>query len=242
MIRLYLESPLSQGKHLILSREEAHYLTSVMRLKEGREVHPFNGVDGQWRASLVQVHKKEVVLAVLEQEIPPRKRSRRVHAVLAPLKQKRLEVALEKLTELDVSDIHFVLTQHTQIRALNHERLALIAKEAAEQSERLDVPVLHEPLSFDPWVDSLAAAPLGEVLLLADERQGEKTILGALEAVSPAASVAFVVGPEGGFAQEERARLKALPQVIPVTLGKGILRAETAAILMAGALTCLGQE
>jgi 16S rRNA (uracil1498-N3)-methyltransferase len=239
MIRLYVPDPLTQDLSITLSGSEAHYLASVMRLKVGDDVHLFNGQKGQWRCEVTQVTKREVALVALEQVMPPLRRPRRVRAVLAPIKPKRLEVAVEKLTELDVTDIHFVLTQHTQARHLNCERLALIAKEAAEQCERLDVPALYEPVPLVPWVEALKATPLVDVLLMADERQGEKTVLETLQSIPPTTDVAFLVGPEGGFAQEERVCLRALPQLVPVTLGPTILRAETAAIVVAGVMSSL---
>lgn len=236
MIRLYVSIQLFQEADLTLSESESHYIMNVMRLKVGEEVHLFNARDGQWRCHITCIGKKNVRLLIREQVSKPTKRDRRVHAVLTPIKPKRLELAVEKLTELNVSDIHFIITQRTQVRHINEQRLMLIAKEAAEQCERLDLPIIHNTIPLNPWVEIQTQNPLAPILLMADERMAQKTIKETLLESPPQQDIAFIIGPEGGFAELERKKLTLLPNLVRVSLGPTILRAETAAIILAGAL------
>ena len=236
MIRLYVSIQLFQEADLTLSEPESHYLMNVMRLKVGEEVHLFNEQNGQWRCHITCIGKKNVSLLIREQVSKPTKRERRVHAVLTPIKPKRLELAVEKLTELNVSDIHFIITQRTQVRHINEQRLMLIAKEAAEQCERLDLPIIHNIIPLNPWVEIQAQNPLAPILLMADERMAQKTIKETLLESPPQQDIAFIIGPEGGFGELERKELSVLPNLVRVSLGPTILRAETAAIVLAGAL------
>ena len=233
MIRLYVNEPLTQDTLLTRTADDYHYLIKVMRLKEGDKVQLFNGPSGQWQCQITHVDKKAVTLTVCTQVHPPHAPKQHIHAVLAPIKLKRLEMAVEKLTELGVTDIHLVITQYTQVRQVNEDRLLLIAKEAAEQCERLDLPTIHSPVPLTHWIEHQASQPTAQVLLMADEREGEKQLLEALETMPPAEHIGFIIGPEGGFAPDERQALSQLSPVIRVSLGPLILRAETAALVMA---------
>jgi 16S rRNA (uracil1498-N3)-methyltransferase len=237
MIRLFVPSPLEARADLALPPEQTHYLANVMRLQPGAELLVFNGRDGEWRAVLVEAGKKGGRLAVAArtrpQVIPPD-----LELVIALVKRARLETIVEKAAELGARRVRLVTTRRTNADHTKLARLQAIATEAAEQTGRLDVPEVCEPQPLERLLDGWET---GRALMFCDEAGdapdqpwgGEAgRALPAFDALSakPEGPWAVLIGPEGGFAPEERARLRSLDFVTPVTLGPRILRADTAAI------------
>lgn len=222
--RLFVDAPLSQGAALTLERDQAHYLVSVMRRQSGDGVRVFNGRDGEWRAVLASAGKREARLEIADrlraQSVPPP-----LTVYFAPVKKARTDFIVEKATELGARAIIPVLTRRTNAERVRTDRLSALAREAAEQTERLDVPQIGEPVRLDALLD---AWPQGQRLIFCDETGGVP-MLEALLAETPGQSWSILIGPEGGFAPEEREWLRALPGVLAVSLGPRILRADTAA-------------
>jgi 16S rRNA (uracil1498-N3)-methyltransferase len=223
--RLYVDAALGAGIDVMLPAAQAHYLLDVLRLKGGMSVAVFNGRDGEWIATLRRSAKKNCLLSV-ERQSRPQSASPDLWLLFAPIKRARLDFVAEKASELGVSRIQPVITQYTQVMRVNTERLRANAVEAAEQCERLDVPEVGEAA---PLATVLADWPPARRLLWCDESPGSPSIAAAL-ANKPHAQWAVLIGPEGGFAPEERQRLRAMPQVLAVSLGPRLLRADTAAI------------
>jgi len=219
-IRLFVSAPLGPGAEVPLSESQAHYLGNVMRLGQGAEVLAFNGADGEWRARIARLARKAGVLEATGQT---RAQAAEPDCWLcfALLKRNKTDFAVEKATELGVSVIQPVITERTQADHVNLERLRAIAIEAAEQCERLAVPEIRPPVKL---AGLLAAWPAGRALYLADERRTAKFLR-----PSPAPA-ALLIGPEGGFTGAEIAAIGCNPHVTRVSLGRRILRAETAAI------------
>ncbi len=191
-----------------------------MRRAPGDIVHVFNGMDGEWSARIAAIRRGEARLGVQMLQ-RPQAREPDVWLVFALLKRDATDLVVEKATELGVSALLPVLTTRTNAHRVNPNRLRAIAIEAAEQSERLTVPVIHAPASL---AEILASWPAGRRLIVAAERQAAGPAGGITE---PAA---LLVGPEGGFTLAELDVLRAHPLVTLVSLGPRILRAETAAI------------
>ena len=218
--RLYLDAPLSG--EIALSKAHAHYLGTVLRKGEGERVRLFNARDGEWSAEVVSAAKRAMTVRVVE-------RLREPHFVpdirllFAPIRKHRMSVVLEKATELGVRTLQPVITERTQFPKVNLERARAQIVEAAEQTERLDLPALHAPV---PLFGAVGERPV----LFADEAGNAVQVWDALESVSTPLNI--LIGPEGGFAPAEREQLRALPNLHPVTLGPRILRADTAAIAM----------
>ncbi|HXM84350.1 MAG TPA: 16S rRNA (uracil(1498)-N(3))-methyltransferase [Stellaceae bacterium] len=223
--RLYVEASLGEGGSLGLAAPQAHYLKSVLRLGKGDELALFNGRDGEYRARIAGLGRGWCSLDILAQRRPQRDEGD-LWLAFAPIKRARLDFLVEKATELGVSEIHPVMTARTMVARVNAERLRANAVEAAEQSERLSVPAVHEPVKLAPL---LKAWPAGRRLILCDESGTAPPLAQALKGLSPA-PCAILTGPEGGFADSELDDLRKLPFVCPVGLGPRVLRADTAAL------------
>jgi 16S rRNA (uracil1498-N3)-methyltransferase len=240
--RLFVNDALAPGAEIALEKPQAHYLTNVLRLKPGDPVLAFNGKDGEWRAT-VAARGKTTTLSVTEltrEQTEPCD----LHYLFAPLKHERLDYMVQKAVELGVSRLQPVLTQHTQVTRVNLDRMRANAIEAAEQCGVLTVPEIGEPLSFG---HALAARKAERLLVFCDEDADVKDPLKALADArqSPSAMlpltmadagtegrqpIALLIGPEGGFSEEERAIVLKLTNMVRLSLGPRILRADTAAV------------
>jgi 16S rRNA (uracil1498-N3)-methyltransferase len=219
-IRLHVTAPLSEGDLVAASAAQTHYLGHVLRRHAGSTVLLFNGRDGEFTSRIEAIARDRASLRV-EQQTRPQAPEPDLWLVFALLKRDATDLVVQKATELGASALLPVVTERSNTHRANADRLAAIAVEAAEQSERLTVPGLH---AVRPLVDVLADWPLGRRLLVAVERSTAPPVTPTHE---PAA---LLVGPEGGFTPAELDALRRHPFVTPVTLGSRILRAETACI------------
>jgi 16S rRNA (uracil1498-N3)-methyltransferase len=225
--RLFVAADLADDATVALDARAAHYLRNVLRLGTGAEIALFNGRDGEFRARLAAVGKRAAQATVLA-----RRRIQRpepdIWLLFAPVKRARIDLIVEKATELGVARLLPVITRRTAVARVNLERLAALAIEAAEQCERLSVPSVAAPAPLDAV---LAGWPAGRRLFAADEAGGGEPLGAALRGVaagSPPGSWALLIGPEGGFAEAELDALRQFQFVTPVGLGPRVLRADTA--------------
>ncbi len=222
--RLHLEAPLSAGGEITLSREQGHYLTGVLRLSSGDAVRAFNGRDGEWLTYLATLSKKSVSLRcerrVAEAKLPPD-----IDYVFAPLKHARLDYVVQKATELGARRLRPVMTSRTVAERVNLDRMRANVVEASEQCNLVHVPEVLEPEKLEKI---LATWEKGRSLVYCDETMVDHNPLESLKSLR--APTAVLVGPEGGFTDEEKALLKSYPFVIPISLGPRVMRADTAAI------------
>ena len=224
-VRLYVETALGEGVRVAPDNGQAHYLLHVMRAKVGDRVSLFNGRDGEWLARIAEASKRGCTLecerlTAKQAGVPD------LWLVFAPIKKTPADYLTQKATELGVRALQPVITRRTIVTRVNLERMRANAVEAAEQSGRLDVSEIREPLGFDKL---LAAWPRQRRILFCDEAGDSLPIAEALSKASDGPWAVFT-GPEGGFDPAERAALRALPCVTPVSLGPRILRADTAAL------------
>ncbi|MBU6418280.1 MAG: 16S rRNA (uracil(1498)-N(3))-methyltransferase [Proteobacteria bacterium] len=218
-IRLHKPNLPPPGEAFSLSDAQAHYLANVMRLAEGDTIRIFNGDAGEWRAAITKISRKAAVLKTVAQTRPPAPEPD-AWLCFALLKRQKTDMVVEKATELGVSVIQPIITARTNADHVNLERLRAIATEAAEQCERLHVPEIREPMQ----VMKLMADWPDRPLYVADERR-TANLLGP--ATGPSA---VMIGPEGGFTDQELEAIARTPLITRVSLGRRILRAETAAI------------
>jgi len=224
-VRLYVEVVLGEGARVAPGEGQTHYLLHVMRAKVGDRVSLFNGRDGEWLARIAETSKRGCLLEC-ERLTAPQAEVPDLWLVFAPIKKTPADYLTQKATELGVRALQPVITRRTIVTRVNTERMHANAVEAAEQSGRLSVPEIREPLAFDKL---LAAWPAERRILFCDEAGAALPIEKGLRE-APDGPWAIVTGPEGGFDPAERAALRALPFVTPVSLGGRILRADTATL------------
>ena len=218
--RLFVRQALEQGSSVNLDAGQANYLGNVMRLGGGAEVLLFDGHSGEWLARIADAGRKRMALSV-------ERRTREAEAVpdvwlgFAPVKRAQTDWLVEKATELGVARLIPVITQRTIAERVKLERLESIAIEAAEQCGRTRLPEIAEPVTLKQLLSGLSS----RALYFADENGGEP----AAAAFKPGPSL-ILIGPEGGFTDEERAAVRSAPYAVPISLGPRILRAETAAL------------
>jgi 16S rRNA (uracil1498-N3)-methyltransferase len=224
--RLFVEAALAPGARVVLDRAQANYLGNVLRLEAGDPVLVFNGRDGEWRAALRREGRKSVWLDVAartrEQDRPAD-----LHYLFAPLKHARLDYMVQKAVELGASRLQPVATRHTQAARVNLERMRANAIEAAEQCGILNLCDVVDAL---PLPKALAQCEADRVLVFCDEDAQTRDPVAALSGIARGTPVAVLIGPEGGFAEEERALLLEQKNVVRLALGPRILRADTAAV------------
>jgi len=230
-LRLFVPQGFAAGAVCELSTGQAHYVAHVMRAQMGEALCVFNGSDGEWLAEIAQVSKKSVTI-VLNVCLRMQRASPDVWLAFAPIKNK-MDFMVEKAVELGASRLLAVYTRHAMVKSLNHEKLAIYAVEAAQQCERMDVPKIDE---FRDVAALLAAWPVDRALLYADESGAGKDLKTLLPSLSAGGKYGVLIGPEGGFAREEREMLRAHAGVLAYGLGPRVLRADTA---MVASLACV---
>lgn len=223
--RLFVPHDLDRGAVFDADRAQSHYLLHVLRMAEGAELLVFNGRDGEWRVRIAAAGKKGVRLMVDRQERPQPPAPDLVYA-FAPLKAGRLDYMVQKAVEMGAGVLQPVVTQHTQVARPAMEKMQANAIEAAEQCGVLALPAVRPPVKLDAL---LAGWEAGRRLIFCDEDAQGDNPLPVLQAIGER-RLGLLVGPEGGFSDEERRRLRALPFVTAIPLGPRILRADTAAV------------
>ncbi len=222
--RIYLKNSLKLGLVIELSEYHFKYLIKVLRLKPNDYVCVFNQLDGEWIAQIQSVDKKTALIKVCEFMREPPKVTTSLTLIFAPIKNPHASFYVQKATELGVNRIIPVMTTRTIVRDLKIDKLEQVAIEAAEQCNRISIPSI-EPMIL---LADLARLTFGKILFC-DEREHEMNILEAI-LTEPTVNDAILIGPEGGFNDEERSYLLSLSNSIAVSLGTNILRAETAMI------------
>jgi 16S rRNA (uracil1498-N3)-methyltransferase len=235
--RVYVTEPLAAGAVLELAPGQAHHLRTVLRLGAGAVVAAFNATEGEWVCRIIEISRVRGRLMV-DRLIRPAEAEADLWLVFAPIKRARLDWLVEKATELGAGALLPVWTQRTQTERLNLERLRAHAVAAAEQSERLSVPELHEPQALDRV---LAGWPAERRLVVCDETGGGEPI-GAAVARLGAGATALLTGPEGGLAETELDALGKLSFVTRVGLGPRVLRADTAALAALAVLQAIAGD
>jgi 16S rRNA (uracil1498-N3)-methyltransferase len=223
--RLFVTDDFAAGASIELDPQQAHYLTNVLRLRPGARLLVFNGRDGEWEASLLEVHKRGARLG-LEHQTRPQEQGPDIDYLFAPLKRSRLDYMVQKATEMGVRRLRPVITERTLAERVKGERMRANVIEAAEQCGVLCVPEVEPPVSLDAALKNWDAA---RKLIYCDEQETSRGPVEALGRIRPG-PVAVLIGPEGGFSDNERNRLLAQPFVVPLSLGPRIMRADTAAV------------
>src|SRR3984957_12430158 len=224
--RLFVDTALEIGTAVALERDQSNYLGNVLRLSAGETILVFNGRDGEWQASITGRKRPDGL--EIESRTRPQDRLPDLAYVFAPLKHARLDYIVQKAVEMGVSSLQPVLTRFTQVSRVNGERMRANVVEAAEQCGILSVADVAEPVALDRYLSRRGAQRL---LVFCDEAADVANPLQALQGgLTGANGIDVLIGPEGGFAEEERALLLRRPVTLRLSLGPRILRADTAAV------------
>lgn len=225
-MRLYVENDLGTDAGIVLDKPQAHYIVNVMRRGAGDELRLVNGRDGEWRGLIQKATKSSCLVHVIEKT-----RSFETGADLwllfAPVKKTQNNLIVQKATELGAREIIPVLSARTNADRLRSDKMQAHIIEAVEQCERLDLPRLHEPVKLEAALSMLEP---DRQLLFCHERAGTDPIGEAVQRLADTHKWAVLIGPEGGFTEEEANRLLNFSNAKSVQLGGRILRAETAVI------------
>ena len=224
--RLFVDAPLREGARIALERNQSNYLGNVLRLSAGETILVFNGRDGEWRAQ-IEGRKRPDGLSIVART-RPQDRLPDIAYVFAPLKHARLDYMVQKAVEMGASALQPVLTRHTQVSRVNVERMRANVVEAAEQCGILSLAAVAEPVALDRFLEKRETSRL---LVFCDEAADIGNPIKALQqGLSATEGIDVVIGPEGGFADEERALLLRQPRTLRLSLGPRILRADTAGV------------
>lgn len=224
--RLFVDAALVQDARVPLDRDQSNYLGNVLRLAAGAEVLAFNGRDGEWQAA-IEGRKRPDGLVILQQT-RPQDRLPDLTYVFAPLKHARLDYMVQKAIEMGAAALQPVLTRFTQASRVNTERMRANVVEAAEQCGILSIATVAEPVPLERFLSQRAA---GRLLIFCDEAAEVQDPVQSLQRAREAGrGIDVLIGPEGGFAEEERALLLRQPRILRLALGPRIMRADTAAV------------
>jgi 16S rRNA (uracil1498-N3)-methyltransferase len=223
--RLFVDAALASGETVALERNQSNYLGNVLRLAAGDTVLAFNGRDGEWRA--VIAGRKRPDSLVIATQTRPQDRLPDITYAFAPLKHARLDYMVQKAVEMGASALRPVLTCFTQVSRVNSERMRANVIEAAEQCGILSLAEVADPLPLERYLGQRDA---GRLLVFCDEAADATNPLRALQGGLASYGIDVLIGPEGGFAEEERASLLRQPRIQRLSLGPRILRADTAGV------------
>lgn len=222
--RIYVEAPLEAAATVAFDRGQANHLRNVLRLGQGDSVLLFNGRDGEWQARLASAGKRELAAELGERQREQPKPDD-LHVLFAPIKHVRLDYLVQKAVEMGASRLQPVITRHTQVTRVNLDRMRANVVEAAQQCGVLALAQVGEPAAFNE-----AIAETGRLMVFCDEDATVKDPVAALTAAGTGLPISVLIGPEGGFAEEEREALLQRENVVRIALGPRILRADTAAV------------
>ena len=224
--RLFVDAALREGEKIALERNQSNYLGNVLRLSAGESILVFNGRDGEWRAE-IDGRKRPDSLSIVAQT-RPQDRLPDIAYVFAPLKHARLDYMVQKAIEMGASALQPVLTRHTQVSRVNSERMRANVIEAAEQCGIMSLAEVAEPIALDRFLEKRETSRL---LVFCDEAAEIGNPIEALrQGLTANDGIDILIGPEGGFAREERALLLRQPKTLRLSLGPRILRADTAGV------------
>ncbi|QND49629.1 16S rRNA (uracil(1498)-N(3))-methyltransferase [Rhizobium lusitanum] len=225
MQRLFVVSDIKANAGIEADQEQFNYLANVLRMEDGAALLIFNGRDGEWRASISFPSRKRILLTPVE-ETRPQPAPSDLHYLFAPLKVGRLDYLVQKAVEMGAGLLQPVMTQHVQGKITNLDKVRANVIEAAEQCGILGIPDVAEPVKL---ADLLERWPRDRRIIYCDEGDAGQNPLPLLAKIKEK-HLALLVGPEGGFSEEERALLRSLDFVTAIPLGPRILRADTAAV------------
>ena len=224
--RIFVTQTISSNLIIYIKNKQHHFLKNVLRIKINDKINIFDNKTGEWEANIATINRDNIVLRVIK-NLHVFKKSPNIWLLFAPIKQHRMTLAIQKATELGVSKIIPCVTEFTNIKNLNIRNLVDNSIEAAEQSERLDLPEIEKEANLQTLLSNW---PNDRTLIYCDEKlSNEKQIIESLLPLKNSSNKwAVLVGPEGGFSDFEKNLITKSKNVLPVSLGERVLRSDTA--------------
>ena len=224
--RIFVNKSISSNLIIYIKDKQHHFLKNVLRIKVNDEINIFDGITGEWKSTVMSINRENTVLRVTN-IINKLKKSNDIWLVFAPIKHHRMSLAIQKATELGVSKIIPCITEFTNIRKINAHNLHDNAIEAAEQSERLDIPQIEKQVDLTTLLSNW---PEDRNLIYCDEKIKERrSIIDLLTPIKDDNKKwAVLIGPEGGFSDSEQELITKSKNVLSVSLGDRLLRSDTA--------------
>ena len=224
--RIFINKTISQNLLVYIKGKHFHFLKNVLRSSINDKINLFDGTTGEWDSTIISINRDTIILKVIN-NINTIIKSNDVWLIFAPIKQYRMNIAIQKATELGVSRIIPCITEYTNVRKINVKNLLDNAIEASEQSERNDIPKIEKEIEFSKLILDW---PEDRLLIFCDEKENTNT--GIIKKLTPLKNYlnksAILIGPEGGFSEKEIEMLLNKDKVIPVSLGNRLLRSDTA--------------
>ena len=224
--RLYIEKELSPNIMIYIKNKQHHFLKNVMRIKIQDTITVFDGITGEWLSKVISINRDNIVIQILKKNRILESETD-IWLIFAPIKLFRMNITIQKATELGVSRFLPCITQNTNQPKINIQNLNMNIIEASEQSERLSIPLLEKTTYLNDLLDNF---PDDRGIIFCDENN--KNLPTINEALPKYLGLykkwAVLIGPEGGFTDLEVKRIKSISSSIPVSLGKRILRSDTA--------------
>lgn len=224
--RLFIDRPLTNHTTLQLNKEQSHYICNVLRFNPQESLRIFNGCDGEWRASIISLNKKQVTITV-DSQLANQTYENELHLAFCLLKNITPSFIVQKATELGVTHIWPIISKRTVITKTNMEKLEKSAIEAAEQCERLNIPKTNSIILLK---DFLSQKPFSGSIILCDEKGNYMDFTSLQDKIPKRNGNCILIGPEGGWSEEEVNEINSLSFAVPINFGPRIMRAETAAI------------
>jgi 16S rRNA (uracil1498-N3)-methyltransferase len=230
--RLFIKTELKKKSLINLSVPNTHYISNVLRIREKQKLSIFNGVQGEWIGVIQSLNKKKAFI-LIEKQIKKQEREKLINIIYVPIKGNRNYYLIEKITELGVSNIFPIISERSVIKKFNYKKAYACSIAASQQSGRLSVPEIHE---FKSLKNLFFLWNKNNEVIFCDETEKKDFFNNLFKLGSNKKINTILIGPEGGFSPSEKNFLKDLNYVYGLSLGKRILRADTAAI---SALTLL---
>ncbi len=224
--RLYIEKKISSNIMIYIKNKQHHFLKNVLRTKINDQISIFDGLTGEWLSRVISINRDKTVINVIK-KIRSIENQTDLWLIFAPIKTFRMNITIQKATELGVSRFVPCVTQNTNQPKINVRNLKMNIIEASEQSERVSLPLLDEPINMEALCENF---PKDRCLIFCDESNEKLPIIynAILDKVDQYQKWAIIIGPEGGFSKKENEKILSIPSVLPVSLGKRILRSDTA--------------
>lgn len=219
-IRLFFKESLSLNLVSKLDKSQSHYISKVMRIKENEIFSLFNS-SGEWEAKILNITNSIVEFEITNQ-IRQKENQKELWLAFSPIKSNYFNFMIQKATELGITKFIPIIFERTVVRKLNKERLEKVIIEATEQSNRINIPTLEDATNLE---DFLKSSEMN--LIFTDLNSDNKKV--DLEKLTDK-PVCIVVGPEGDFSENERAKILSFKDVQAIKINENILRSETAVI------------